>query len=497
MKSAILKTSPLWIAGLVVPGRDCHAVRTYGNDARPNILIMIADDISQRDFGCFGHPVVRTPNIDALAGDGIKFTNAVLSTSSSSPSRVSIMTGRYPHNTGACELHSPVGEEQISLARILKDAGYYTMQAGKWHLGEAAGKPSGPFAKDFDRAGGSVNDGGGVSGADRWVEFLQERPQDKPFFAWFAAHDAHRNWDDDSSMLRYNPDELEIEPYFVDDRRTREDFASYYYEVSRFDRSVGNAIAELKRQGIYDNTVIVVLADNGRPFARAKTRMIKDGLWTPLIVKAAGESRNAGKECSSLVSSIDLAPTLASVAGITDVPSFQGRDFSCLMERPGRNFRNYAFSEHNWHDFEANERMVCTRKYIYIENNRPELNAEGAIDIMGGGSGISLREGHRNNTLTPDQDEIFRTPRPRVLLYDYVSDISQSEDISRKKAGVARKLASVLARWSSETGDTVPDGLTSDWYDRDNLRKTEAFKKRGEMPGSSVKATLNNNSGPF
>ena len=144
----IFKNIPLCIAGMSVTLPSAMASGSDKPDNRPNILIFIADDISQRDLGCYGNSTVRTPNIDALARDGVKFNNAVLATSSSSPSRVSIITGRYPHNTGACELHSPVGDEQISLAGILKGRGYYTMQAGKWHFGNSAAKPSGPFAKN-------------------------------------------------------------------------------------------------------------------------------------------------------------------------------------------------------------------------------------------------------------------------------------------------------------------------------------------------------------
>ena len=217
---------------------------------RPNILVLIADDISRDDFGCYGHPVIRTPNIDSLAASGVRFTNAILTTSSSSPSRASILTGRYPHNTGACELHSPIGAEQVTVAGALKAAGYYTAQAGKWHFGDSSAIPAGPVLHDFDRTGGGSNDGGGPSGAERWVEYLRDRPADRPFFMWFASHDAHRGWDDDRSLERYSPENVVLPRFFVDDYPSREDFASYYYEVSRFDRFVGEVVAELRRQGV-------------------------------------------------------------------------------------------------------------------------------------------------------------------------------------------------------------------------------------------------------
>ena len=104
----------------------------------PNIIIFIADDVSWDDLGCYGNLDVKTPNIDELAKNGIVFKNTFLTTSSCSPSRNSILTGRYPHNTGAAELHTEPPIEMISLPEILKNNGYYTIQAGKFHLGEYA-----------------------------------------------------------------------------------------------------------------------------------------------------------------------------------------------------------------------------------------------------------------------------------------------------------------------------------------------------------------------
>lgn len=464
---------------------------------RPNILVLIADDISRDDFGCYGHPVIRTPHIDSLAADGIRFTNAILTTSSSSPSRASILTGRYPHNTGACELHSPIGAEQVTVAGVLKAAGYYTAQAGKWHFGDSAATPAGPVHRDFDRTGGGSNDGGGPSGSERWVEYLRERPADKPFFMWFASHDAHRGWDDDRSLERYEPENVALPRFFVDDTPSREDFACYYYEVSRFDHFVGKVVAELRRQGVYDDTFIVILADNGRPFARAKTRLLSDGIRTPFIVRYPAGMRGRAGVCHSLVSVIDLAPTLTDIARVAIPRTFQGRSFKSLLERPGRRFRTYAFAEHNWHDFEACERMVCTERWLLIENSRPWLNAVGATDIMKGGSGGSLFAARAAGTLDSLQADIFVTPRPSVELYDCRSDPEQLKNLAAEKPALAAELLGVLRRWQAETGDTLPDRLTPDWYSRETFRKIPAFGERREMPGKAAGATLITDPGPF
>lgn len=104
----------------------------------PNFIVMIADDMAWDDCGAYGHPNLRTPHIDALATAGMRFDRAFLTTSSCSPSRCSILTGRYPHSTGAAELHLPLPADRVLFTTALRGAGYYTASAGKWHLGEAA-----------------------------------------------------------------------------------------------------------------------------------------------------------------------------------------------------------------------------------------------------------------------------------------------------------------------------------------------------------------------
>ncbi|MEZ6068226.1 MAG: sulfatase-like hydrolase/transferase [Planctomycetaceae bacterium] len=141
---------------------------------RPNFVVFIADDMAWDDCGAYGHPHVRTPNIDRLAREGMRFDRAYLTCSSCSPSRCSILTGRYPHNTGAGELHLPLPIEQRLFPTALREAGYYTAAAGKWHLGNAV--------KDqLDE----VREGGGPGGEAYWEPLLEDRPRDRPSsFGW-------------------------------------------------------------------------------------------------------------------------------------------------------------------------------------------------------------------------------------------------------------------------------------------------------------------------
>ncbi len=155
---------------------------------QPNFVFIIADDMAWDDSGAYGHPKIKTPNIDQLAKDGMRFDQAYLTASSCSPSRTSIITGLYPHNTNAEQLHWPLTEDKVTFVEHLKTSGYWTAQAGKWHLGEAvkdrfdivkdAGTTGFQLAPDGKKA---VQKGDG-SGCENWMSLLKERPKNKPFF---------------------------------------------------------------------------------------------------------------------------------------------------------------------------------------------------------------------------------------------------------------------------------------------------------------------------
>lgn len=463
---------------------------TYGKNTskQPNVVIMIADDISRDDFSCYRHPVIKTPNIDKLAANGIRFNNAVLTTSSCSPSRTSIITGRYPHNTGACELHSPLPINQVVFPKLLQKAGYYTAQAGKWHFG-LNGKPNGIAAEAFDRTGGSAADGGGASGSERWVEYLEERPKNRPFFMWFAAHDAHRGWDNQIEKL-YSAEDVVVPAYMVDNKQTREDLLAYYREVSRFDENVGKVVAELTKQGELENTLIIVMADNGRPFPRDKTRMYDSGILTPFVAHFPEGIKKGGQESNSLLSVIDIAPTIIELAGAEESEMFQGESFAELLKKPKKSFRKYAFAEHNWHDYRAYERMVRTEDFVYIENGLPEQGNIGAADVLNGGAGKAMLAGNKNGTLNDLQGRIFEIPQPVAELYNHVNDPNQFDNIidTDENISVQKELKKVLDEWRKETLDSRPENLTPDWYDRKTIKPLKAKGIRGEMPGSEKRA---------
>jgi N-sulfoglucosamine sulfohydrolase len=466
------------IKNLCLGGLALSASAVAQQQPVPNFIVFIADDVSWDDLGCYGNPVVKTPNIDRLAQEGLKFTNAFLTASSSSPSRCSIISGRYPHSNGAAELHTPLPEDEIPFPLLLRQNKYYTAQAGKWHFG-----PSVHRAFDRHTDGNGYKDGNG--GEDNWVRFTRERPKDKPFFFWFASHDAHRVWGADTFKITHDPQKVIIPPYFTDTPETRQDIASYYNEIARFDFHIGKVREELEKQGALDNTVIIVMADNGRPFPRCKTRVYDSGMKTPFIVFWPAGIRNKGKTTNSLVSAVDIAPSVLDLAGIKPPGRYQGISIKPVLNNPSAEIRNAVYSEHNWHDYEAYERMVRTKDFLYVHNARPNLTNCGPADSKQSATQASLNLLRDKGSLSPAQADIFISPRPADELYDVNSDPEQLLNLASvpQYRDKLVELKSMLSKWQSDTGDTTPDDLTPDWYDRETGKALKIEQKRGVMPG--------------
>ncbi len=475
---------------------------------RPNIIFIIGDDVGCYDLGCYGNEGIQTPNIDRLSAEGLHFDNAFLTISSCSPSRVSIITGRYPHNTGACELHSPLPPDQVLFPEILKAHGYYTAQAGKWHFGSTAyGNPEkihkgdykalGPAVRAFDRFS-VLKEDNGDGGEAMWLRILRERPKDKPFFFWFASSDSHRPWGADTFQVQNQPGNVWVPPFLYDGPLTRRDLTSYYNEISRLDFYVGQVEKELQRQGIADNTILIFTSDNGRPFPRCKTRVYDSGLKTPLLIKWPGHIK-PGQKTEALISIIDLAPTLLQLAGIQPGPAFQGKSFATLFDHPEKEFRHYIFSEHNWHDYEAYERQVRTKKYMYILNKRPQFDSWGPADAVSSPSMKEIYATYRQHKTNCCQEDIFVKPRPVEEFFEVVKDPMQFFNLAEKPEFQKQKnaLKKVLAQWQRETGDTEPKHLTPDNFDRKTGKRMFEGFHRGEMPGKAKDADTITQPGPF
>tara|TARA_R110000868_G_scaffold1647_4_gene13287 strand:+ start:8154 stop:9521 length:1368 start_codon:yes stop_codon:yes gene_type:complete len=426
---------------------------------KPNFVIVIADDAAWDDSGAYGNTVIRTPSINKLAEEGLVFDNAYLTTSSCSPSRCSILTGRYPHSTGAPELHQPLPKNQILFPGELQKVGYYTAAAGKYHIG--------PKRAEFDSIYPAKDD----SGCGNWLRSLENRPKDKPFFLWLASKDPHRPYKDSIIEIPHDPLHVIVPPYLPDTPSVRTELAQYYDEISRVDSYIGLVLKELEKQNVADNTVVIYMSDNGRPFPRAKTRLYDSGIKTPFIIRWPKQIKIG--RTNSLISSIDIATTICELGG-TNIPrEFQGTSFSKLLYEPKESVRAYVAAEHNWHDYQASERAIRTSKYLYIHNRLPQLNASPPADAVNSPSFQSILKLYKEGKLKENHQDSFTIPRKVEELYDLQNDPFQLKNIvgDSRFSDILIDMRDLYAQWSEKYEDKLPDKFTPDKFDRSTGEK--------------------------
>jgi N-sulfoglucosamine sulfohydrolase len=409
-------------------------------EERPNILVFVADDAGARHFGCYGNRAVRTPNVDRLSEEGVTADKAMLMTSQCSPSRISILTGRYPHATGTEDLHIPMPEGQTAVQGHLQRAGYFTGHMQKAHEGPQSDR-------QFDWYD---------PGLDAFPRFL-DAAGEKPFFLWVGFNDPHRPYESGAIDEPHDPGRVELPPYLVDTPETRDDIARYYDEISRMDGVIGQFMRTLGDRGLDEQTLVVFVSDNGAPFPREKGTVYDGGVRTPLIFRWSGVVPR-GIRHGGLMSVIDLAPTFLTLAGLGVPNDMQGENIAAGFRDPGRWRRRAAFSERNWHDCDEHIRSIRTERYRLIHNAYIELPFGSPADVSASPSWLALYARKLSGRLTKAQGLLFEAPRPEIEFYDTEQDPWQLENLAARpdyQPLIAEHYA-MLEEWKDSTDDFPP-----------------------------------------
>jgi len=438
----------------------------------PNLILIIADDMAWNDCGACGHPTIQTPNIDKLAEDGMMFHQAFLTTSSCSPSRSSMITGTYPHQTDAEQLHWPLPTGKVTFVEKLREAGYWTAQAGKWHLG--------PHVKDrfhllaeehmdlLEQTYGELPDDDN-SGANLWVPLLEHRPKDQPFFLWLAANDPHRGYEKGIIDKPHTTDDVILPPYVPDTKQVRTDYALYYDEISRLDEYVGQVVQTLDEQGVSENTLILFISDNGRPFPRDKTTLYDSGIKTPWIIKWP-QQVEPGTHTDALVSSVDIASTFLSLAGAESLKSSSGIDVSPILSNRDGRVREYIYGQAHWHDHENFVRAVRDGRFKYIKTFFNDLPLTPPADALNGMTFSEILEQRYTGSLDPLQEALYFQPRPDEELYDLKNDPHELNNLADdpEYQDELERLRDELLAFMKRYDDGVPRLRTPDEFHRIN-----------------------------
>ena len=368
-RRGFLRALGVGMASLALPG--CTSGNRRAGGAKPNFVIIFADDQGYQDVGCFGSPNIKTPNLDRMAAEGMRFTDFYSACSVCSPSRAALMTGCYPPRVGITKVlfrrdNIGLNPKEITIADVLKGQGYATACVGKWHLGHLPEFL--PTSNGFDSYFGLPysNDMDGIKGKDRnldrtWRE-KDYSPWDVPLMRDKEIIEqpavqttlTERYTDEAVGFIRknknkpfflYMPHTMPHVPLFVSDEFYVEDvFKAYKATIEQVDNSVGQVLAALKKAGVDKNTLVIYTSDNGPwlskkhhggsalPLRDGKFSTYEGGMREPCIMRWPGKIP-AGKVCSEICGTIDVLPTFAKLAG-AGVPTdrvIDGNDIWPLM----------------------------------------------------------------------------------------------------------------------------------------------------------------------
>jgi arylsulfatase A-like enzyme len=426
--------------------------------ARPNILLAIADDWSWPHAGAYGDPTVKTPVFDRVAREGVLFTRAFAAAPSCTPSRAALLTGRYPHQLEeGGVLHGFLPGKFPVYTDLLEQAGYYVGYTrkgwgpGRFEPGGRTRNPAGPAFGDFEA-------------------FLRGRPAGQPFVFWFGSQDPHRPYEEGSGAASgIDLTSIRVPPFLPDTPQVRRDLADYFFEVQRFDREVGEMLERLRALGELDNTLVVITADNGMPFPRAKANVYDSGARLPFAMRWPGRAK-AGLVTDAFISLSDLAPTFLEAASLTPPGSMSARSILGVAAGGSLQGRDTVFVERERHahvrsgNLSYPVRAVRTGEWLYIRNFRPDrwpagdpemVFSVGPYGDIDGGLSKSLLLERRNDPTIGGFFALATAPRPAEELYDLKADPGQLTNVAadaRHREAKAR-LRRTLDDWMRATGD--------------------------------------------
>jgi N-sulfoglucosamine sulfohydrolase len=459
---------------------------------RPNIILFVTDDMGA-DAGCYGNPVIKTPNLDALARDGIRLTHAFCTTASCSASRSVILTGLFNHANAhyghAHAYHHFSAYKTVkSLPVLLTEAGYRTGRIGKLHV-----EPPEVFQWETNLQGPERNP---VVMANNSRAFIEET-SDKPFFLYFCTADPHRSGGSlavDPKLpadlqpnpfgnkatggypgvteVKYDPQDVLVPPFLPDTPVCRNELAQYYQSVSRIDQGLGRLIEILKNAGKYDDTVLIFTSDHGIAFPGGKTTVYEPGLRVPMIVKMAAQRmtndqaprtkqirnpKSVGHVCQAMVSHVDLTPTILDLAGaLPKDHKLHGRSWKDAVLEENPKEWDVVNASHTFHEITMYYpmRVVRKRDYKLIWNIAAGLPYPFASDLW---AAPAWQDRYRQGpeTLYGKRTVKDYIHRPAFELYDLTKDPDETKNLAGdpNSAQLLAEMKAELKAFQERTAD--------------------------------------------
>jgi arylsulfatase A-like enzyme len=416
----------LKLAGGVIGSLSLSAAVAWtGERRRPNIVLIVADDWAHTDIGIAGHPLLKTPNLDRLARDGVHFTHAFTPNPICTPSRAALLTGQDCWTNGCWFFGMPIRKQSSHFARLLSQAGYETFYTGKWHNdgspstrgftsgkyigagGPGAGGHSRPMVKDFGKTKRrQIERFDSELFTDAAVEFIEsQRTDGKPFLLFVSYMTPHDPWtppgkyatmykpEDIDLPVNFMPrpmngpkpfryytdwhgtnlrDEQQMTPFPRTPEGVRDVRRRYYGTITHDDEQTGRILDKLDEKNLTKDTLVIFLADHGISLGAhgisGKQTMYEEGIRLPLIVRYPRLKRSRAKN-AGLASLIDIFPTICDAAGVPIPESVEGKSLLDLYEDKGRWDRDRTFASFvSPKRHRLNIRCIRTERYKLVHH---------------------------------------------------------------------------------------------------------------------------------
>jgi len=463
------------------------------NKKWPNILFCISDDQCWLHAGAYGDKVVKTPNFDRIAKEGVLFTHAFCTAPSCSPSRAGILTGQemWRLEEGGI-LYSTLDKKFQVYPDILEENGYEIGFTGKgWSPGsiKAGGRKRNPAGPEYNNI--KCQTPVGIRNYDyaaNFEAFFKNKDKSKPFCFWYGSSEPHRAYKKGIGVESGKKiEDVEVPGFLPDRPEIRSDILDYYFEIEHFDKHLGRMINVLEDAGELDNTIIVVTSDNGMPFPYAKTNLYDWGVRMPLAVRWGSEAKS-GRVVDDFISLTDFAPTFLDCAGLKIPRGMTGRSIKniLLSNKSGRvdKSRDRVFTgieRHTWcrpNGVGYPMRAIRTHQWLYIRNYEPDRWPVGAADfkppynkqimywqVDESPTKTYLLEHQNEPDIKPFFKKIFGK-RPAEELYDVKNDPAQMSNLADEPAfsEIKKQLHKQLEKYQRQTKDPRVKG-ESPWDD--------------------------------
>lgn len=435
-----------YFAGLTVfaclsHGFNANAAGELGK--QPNFLFIIADDCTHRDIGCYGGQAL-TPNIDQLAKEGMRFTQCFQAAPMCSPTRHNIYTGLYPVKSGAYPNHTFAKDGTKSVVHYLKPRGYRVALSGKTHIAPKEVFP-------FEYSGGKNPD---LNAVEKLFE--ESNKAGTPFCLFACSNEPHTPYTM-GDPSKYDAAKLKLPANFVDTPETRSEYVKYLAEISYYDWQVGECLRLLDKHGHTDNTLVVVVSEQGSSFPFAKWTCYDSGLQSAMIARWPGKIA-AGMTSDAMVEYVDVLPTFLHAAGKDQPDVLDGQSFLPVLTGKETRHKDFVFGLMTTRGINNGSdhfgiRSVRSDKYKYIVNLTPEAKFQNAC--VKAPSFVSWKAKAQAGDAAAAEIVRRYQHRPAEELFDVTADTLEWTNLADdpKLAEVKSELKDQLARWMAAQGD--------------------------------------------